>query len=255
MTVRFAAGLWFSLALLLAGGVTVARAADLPPGFAYLRDIDPSIAQDIRYASAHNFIGRPIAGYEAAECVLTEKAARALKSVQAALAARQLSLIVWDCYRPARAVADFWRWSQDAADAKMRAEFYPRIDKGRLFALGYIAQRSGHSRGSTVDLGIMPAGAKVPVYDPVAALRPCYAPFDERAEEGAIDFGTSYDCLDSMAATAHPDIGKAAQDNRRLLRTLMTGAGFEPYSKEWWHFQLKGEPFPDKAFDFPVRVR
>jgi D-alanyl-D-alanine dipeptidase len=150
------AGLSILLLLLL---LTRAPAAGLPAGFVYLRDIDPGIPQDMRYAGGHNFVGRPIAGYDAAECVLTERAARALVVVQKALAEKQLSLLVWDCYRPARAVADFWRWSQDAADDRMRAEFYPRIDKGKLFALAYIARRSGHSRGSTVDLGIASAGA------------------------------------------------------------------------------------------------
>jgi zinc D-Ala-D-Ala dipeptidase len=252
---RITAGLASALALLLASGAPVARGADLPPGFVYLRDIDPTIMQDMRYAGARNFVGRPIAGYEAAECVLTGKAARALKTVQAALAAKQLSLIVWDCYRPARAVADFWRWSRDAADTKMRAEFYPRIDKSKLFALGYIARSSGHSRGSTVDLGIMPMGGTVPAYDPAAPPRPCHASVGERAGEGAIDLGTGYDCMDALAATANPAVGPTARDNRRLLRTLMTGAGFAPYAKEWWHFQLGNEPFSGKAFDFPIKPR
>ena len=252
MSARITARLAFALALLLAGGAVVARAASLPPGFVYLRDIDPTIVQNMRYAGARNFVGRPIAGYEAPECVLTAKAAQALKIVQAGLAGRQLSLIVWDCYRPARAVADFWRWSQDAADTKMRAEFYPRIDKGRLFALGYIARSSGHSRGSTVDLGIMPAGRAVPPYDPAAPLQPCHAGAGERADEGAVDLGTGYDCMDALAATDHPAVGKAARDNRRLLRALMTGAGFAPYAKEWWHFQLVNEPFAGKAFDFLI---
>ena len=243
------------LALLLGGGVTV-RAADLPPGFVYLRDVDASIVQDIRYAGARNFIGRPIAGYEAPECVLTEKAARALGVVQVALAARQLSLIVWDCYRPARAVAVIWRWSLIPADNRMRAEFYPRIDKSKLFALGYIAKSSGHSRGSTVDLGIAPADlARPPAYDPAAPLRPCSAPIGQRADEGAVDLGTSYDCMDALAATNHPAAGKTALENRRLLQTLMMRAGFVPYAKEWWHFQLSNEPFPGQAFDFPVRGR
>lgn len=242
------------LALLLGGGATV-RAAGLPPGFVYLRDVDASIVQDIRYAGARNFVGRPIAGYEAGECVLTEKAARALGVVQAALAARQLSLIVWDCYRPARAVADFWRWSTNPADDRMRPEFYPRIDKSRLFALGYIAKRSGHSRGSTVDLGIAPAGSAVPAYDPAAPPRPCFAPAGRRADEGAVDLGTSYDCMDALAATDHPAAGKTALENRRLLQTLMVRAGFTPYAKEWWHFQLNNEPFPGQVFDFPIKPR
>ena len=150
--------------------------AEVPAGFAYLGDVDASILHDIRYAGSHNFIGRPIAGYQAAECVLTEKAARALAMVQAELAARRMSLVTWDCYRPMRAVADFLRWSKDVSDLRMKGEFYPRTDKTKLFSLGYLATRSAHSRGSTVDLGIVPAGVSVPpIYDPAAPLLPCIA--------------------------------------------------------------------------------
>ena len=129
----------------------------LPKGFVYLRDVDPTIVQDIRYAGSHNFVGRPIKGYLAAECILSAGAANALKGVQKMLAGKKLSLIVWDCYRPQRAVDDFFRWSRDPAHSEMKAEFYPRTDKRELFALGYLAARSAHSRGSTVDLGIVPS--------------------------------------------------------------------------------------------------
>src|ERR1700732_2196452 len=130
----------------------------LPEGFVYLRDIDPTIVQDIRYAGSHNFVGRPIRGYLAAECILSEPAANALEAVQNRLAEKKLSLIVWDCYRPKRAVDDFLQWSKDPTHSEMKTEFYPRTDKEKLFALGYLARRSAHSRGSTVDLGIVRAG-------------------------------------------------------------------------------------------------
>ena len=133
------------------------QATALPRGFVYLRDIDPTIVQDIRYAGSHNFVGRPIKGYLAAECILSVSAAKALETVQRRLAEKKLSLIVWDCYRPKRAVDDFLQWSRDPAHSEMKAEFYPRTDKQKLFALGYLAIRSAHSRGSTVDLGIVPA--------------------------------------------------------------------------------------------------
>jgi len=123
----------------------------LPKGFVYLRDTDPTIVQDIRYAGSHNFVGRPIKGYLAAECILSDRAASALRTVQSMLAEKKLSLIVWDCYRPKRAVDDFLRWSKYPAQSEMKAEFYPRTDKQKLFALGYLATRSAHSRGSTVD--------------------------------------------------------------------------------------------------------
>jgi D-alanyl-D-alanine dipeptidase len=227
--------------------------ATLAAGFVQLRDVDASILQDIRYAGAHNFIGRPIDGYAAAECLLTEGAARALASLQAALAPGKLSLMVWDCYRPARAVADFVRWSKDPADARMRREFFPRTDKSQLFSLGYLATHSAHSRGSTVDLGIVPKGlAGVPAYDPDTELRPCTARKGERFEDGTIDLGSGYDCLDIVAATNSSAVGQAARDNRQMLRARMEAAGFRPYAKEWWHFELVNEPFPTQSFDFPI---
>src|SRR6202051_5036103 len=119
----------------------------LPRGLVYLRDIDPTIVQDIRYAGSHNFVGRPIKGYLAAECILSISAANALAAVQRMLAEKKLSLIVWDCYRPKRAVTDFLQWSKDPTHSEMKAEFYPRTDKERLFALGHLAIRSAHLRG------------------------------------------------------------------------------------------------------------
>jgi len=229
--------------------------AELPAGFVYLGDVDASIVQDIRYAGSHNFIGRPIAGYEAAECVLTEKAARALAKVQAQLAPKKLSLIVWDCYRPTRATDEFVRWTKDPNDTKMKAEFYPRIDKSQIFELGYLSTRSAHSRGSTVDLGIAPIGAAVPRFDPAVPLASCVAGKAQRFEDGALDFGTGYDCMDELSATVHAAINAQAQANRLMLRNLMVAAGFKPYRREWWHFELIDEPFPHRSFDFPIRAR
>jgi D-alanyl-D-alanine dipeptidase len=232
-----------------------AAPAGLPAGFVYLGDIDPTIIQDMRYAGAHNFVGRPIAGYESAECVLTEKAARALAKVQAQLAAKKLSLIVWDCYRPTRATAEFIRWTKDTNDTKMKAEFYPRIDKSRIFELGYLSSRSAHSRGSTVDLGIAPMAAKVPKFDSATPLASCIVPKGQRFDDGALDFGTGYDCMDELSATDSAGIGPQARANRHMLRDLMVAAGFKPYRREWWHFELSDEPFPNQSFDFPIRQR
>jgi D-alanyl-D-alanine dipeptidase len=236
-------------------GLPPATSAELPAGFAYLADIDPTIIQDIRYAGPHNFIGRPAAGYEAAECVLTEKAARALGKVQSQLAPKKLSLIIWDAYRPTRATADFIRWTKDPGDTKAKAEFYPRIDKSQIFELGYLSSRSAHSRGSTVDVGIAPLGANVPRFDKAAMLTSCIGGKSERFADGALDFGTGYDCMDELSATAHTGVGAEAQKNRRMLRDLMMAAGFKPYEREWWHFQLIDEPFPNQSFDFPIRAR
>ena len=223
----------------------------LPKGFVYLRDVDPTIAQDIRYAGSHNFVGRPIRGYLAAECILSASAANALKVVQRLLTEQKLSLIVWDCYRPQRAVEDFLAWSRDPAHAEMKAEFYPRTDKQKLFALGYLATRSAHSRGSTVDLGIVPSGVSLPKPDAVAPLKACMSPKGERFEDGTIDLGTGYDCLDAAGTTSSPLVNAQALRNRQLLKSTMMKAGFRPYGREWWHFELNHEPF-SHGFDFEV---
>ena len=224
----------------------------LPEGFVYLRDVEPAIVQDMRYAGPHNFVGRPIKGYLAPECILSEPAAKALRAVQTKLAEKKLSLIVWDCYRPKRAVADFLQWSKDPTHSEMKAEFYPNTDKDRLFALGYLATRSAHSRGSTVDLGIVSAVvSSAPKPDSALSLKACTLPKGERFEDGAIDFGTGYDCLDDLASTANAAAGEVALYNRQMLKSAMQAAGFRPYAKEWWHFELIDEPFHD-GFDFEV---
>ena len=225
----------------------------LPRGFVYLRDIDPTIIQDIRYAGSHNFVGRPIRGYLAAECILSTAAANAVETVQRKLVEKKLSLIVWDCYRPKRAVEDFLQWSRDPAHSEMKAEFYPRTDKEKLFALGYLAKRSAHSRGSTVDLGIVPAAfSSAPRPNPSQPLKVCTSPKGERFEDGTIDFGTGYDCLDVLGSTSNALVGGTAMHNRQTLKSYMKGAGFRPYAKEWWHFELINEPFNRNGFDFEV---
>jgi D-alanyl-D-alanine dipeptidase len=225
----------------------------LPRGFVYLRDIDSTIVQDIRYAGSHNFVGRPIRGYLAAECILSAAAANALETVQRMLAEKKLSLIVWDCYRPKRAVEDFLHWSRDPAHSEMKAEFYPRTDKEKLFDLGYLARRSAHARGSTVDLGIVPiAFSSVLQPIPLQSLKACTSPKGERFEDGTIDFGTGYDCLDVLANTSNPLAGRIALHNRQTLRSYMKAAGFRPYAREWWHFELVNQPFNGDGFDFEV---
>jgi D-alanyl-D-alanine dipeptidase len=250
-TMLIRAGLALIMMLLLPAPALAGSA--LPRGFVYLRDIDPTIVQDIRYAGSHNFVGRPIRGYLAAECILTEPAANALEDVQRRLAEKKLSLIVWDCYRPKRAVDDFLRWSKDPAHAEMKTEFYPRTDKEDLFALGYLAKPSAHSRGSTVDLAIVPATlSSAPPPNPSRSPKACTSPKSERFEDGTIDFGTGYDCLDVLANTSNARAGGIARRNRQTLRSYMQGAGFRPYAREWWHFELINEPFHRGGFDFVV---
>ncbi len=254
---NMASARWAAACLLALTSLAAAQAANggLPVGFVYLRDLAPTIRQDIRYAGMHNFIGRPVEGYEAPECVLTAAAAQALVRVQNALARSGLALIVWDCYRPARAVADFLRWMSDA-DSRMKVEFYPETEKGQLVALGYIAARSTHSRGSTVDLGLVPAGlAAPPPWNGNVPLTPCTGPKGDRTEDGTVDLGTGFDCFDARAHFAFQDIGAAARANRAILRDAMVRQGFVPYDREWWHFRLAHEPYPNRVFDFPIPPR
>lgn len=246
--------------LILLGLVAIAGLAptastsdpELPEGFIHLRTVDPTVLQDIRYHGTHNFLGRRAEGYEAHECILTVQAAKQLAIVQANLSVQGLSLKVYDCYRPARAVADFVAWAKDLDDTRTRAEFYPTVNKDQLFELGYIAERSGHSRGSTVDLAIvkLPAAAE-PLFDPAAQLA-CFNPVDSRYPDNSLDFGTGYDCFDELSHTDNREIGDVARSNRTLLVEEMTKAGFENYDREWWHFTLTDEPFPKTYFDFPI---
>jgi D-alanyl-D-alanine dipeptidase len=233
-----------------------ARAEGLPDGFVYLRDIDPTIVQDMRYFSDHNFLGRRVAGYEAGECILAEVAARKLAEVQARLAAKTMSLKVYDCYRPQRAVNDFVAWAEKRDDTTTKAEFYPTLDKRNLFKLRYIAKRSGHSGGSTVDLAIVKLPpAKEPVFDPAGEQLACHNAKDERFADNSLDFGTGYDCFHELSHTANPAIKGEARANRDLLVSEMRRVGFSNYRREWWHFDLDNPPFPKKFFDFPIVAR
>ncbi|HET7716082.1 MAG TPA: M15 family metallopeptidase [Bauldia sp.] len=240
-------------ALLLLLSASAASAEQLPEGFVWLRQVDPTIEQDIRYYGRHNFIGRPIAGYEAPECILTREAAEALAAVQAELVRSGLSLKVYDCYRPQRAVDEFVAWAADGADQATKAEFYPRVDKALFFDLGYVARKSGHTRGSTVDLTIVRLGHAVePPYRAGEPLSDCALPMAERFPDASLDFGTGFDCMDEKSHHGRTDIPSVAQTNRLMLKDLMERHGFAAYPEEWWHYTLQDEPFPDTYFDFPV---
>jgi len=224
----------------------------LAPGqFVALDQVDPTIVQDMRYATRHNFVGRRIHGYREPVCLLTGKAARALHRAQVELRPKGYGLKVYDCYRPTRAVAQFDRWARNPADQKMKAEFYPHVDKRRAFVDGYIAHRSGHSRGSTVDITLVRPPAKAPPeWD--GKLRSCVAPYRRRFRDNSVNMGTSYDCMDPRAATFHPAIEGHRLRNRLRLKRTLERVGFAYYSKEWWHFTLRDEPYPEKYFNFPV---
>ncbi|MFE6780013.1 M15 family metallopeptidase [Streptomyces sp. NPDC057702] len=233
-----------------------ARASHAPPApreFVALRDVDPTILQEMRYRTPHNFVGRRIDGYRQPLCVLTAPAARALHRAQRALLRQGYSLKVYDCYRPQRAVDHFVRWARDLDDQRMKAEFYPQVDKSRLFADGYIAEKSGHSRGSTLDLTLvrLPAAVTRP-YLPGEPLTSCYAPRGERFPDNSVDTGTGFDCFDTLAHTLDPRVAGERRAHRLLLKNTLERVGFHNLPQEWWHYTYQPEPFPDTYFDFPV---
>lgn len=226
--------------VLLAGPAT---AADLPSGFVRLADVAPTVRQDMRYASAANFLGRPADGYRAPSCILTEPAARALAAVQERLVTEKLTLVVFDCYRPVSAVDDFVRWTKQGGPADR--QWHPKVKRGDLIAEGYVGERSTHSRGSTVDLAIAPAVAADAAADPACGARGVKT----------LEFGTGFDCFDRQSRTAFSPLPPGASENRKKLVGAMRAQGFKNYSREWWHFTLDGEPFPRTRFDFPVTAK
>lgn len=244
-----------ALVVLLAASVfAAARAQALPGDFVYLRDIDPSIIQDIRYATANNFVGRPLAGYNAGECVVKREVGLRLKAVQQALAAQNLSLKMFDCYRPARASLDMLKWSQDGRETAAERRYNPTIPKTELFRLGYIASRSQHSTGAAVDLTLVDLKADNSAkFDPSKSYAECTAPVEARAPEGSVDMGTGYDCTDPKGHTAATSINAEQRAWRKRLVAAMARQGFVNYSKEWWHFSLPGAG--GAAYDFPIQPR
>ncbi|MCC3767530.1 M15 family metallopeptidase [Streptomyces sp. UNOC14_S4] len=241
-------------ALVALTSAPVAHATPRPKDFVALSEVDPTIVQEMRYFTGHNFTGHRVDGYRRPVCLLTRPAAEALHRAQRALLPQGYSLKVYDCYRPQRAVDDFVAWAKDLGDQRMKQEFYPRVDKTRLFDDGYIAAKSGHSRGSTMDLTLvrLPARPTRP-YRPGEPLVPCYAPKGQRFPDNSVDMGTGFDCFDTLAHTLDPRVRGAQREHRLLLKSTMERAGFTNLPEEWWHYTLRGEPFPDTYFDFPVR--
>ncbi|WP_433334459.1 M15 family metallopeptidase [Spirillospora sp. CA-294931] len=243
-----------SLALLAPAAPALAKPEPkAPKEFVALRDIDPTIIQEMRYKTRHNFVGEPVDGYRQPICILTRPAARALRQAQRRLLRQGYSLKVYDCYRPQRAVDHFVRWAKDLDDQAMKREFYPRVDKTRLFLDGYIAEKSGHSRGSTVDLTVvkLPARPTRP-YRPGEPLVPCYYPAADRFPDNSADMGTGFDCFDTLSHTLDPRIQGKQRANRLLLKSTLEKVGFTNLPEEWWHFTHKPELFPTTFFDFPV---
>ena len=240
------------MGLSLLPGVSRCESA-MPDGFVDVKEVIPSILLDIRYYSPHNFIGERINGYNAPKCLLTKEAASALANVQKELEKFSLSIKVYDCYRPQRAVDHFVRWAKDMSDIKTKKEFYPTIGKGDLLKLVYIDARSGHSRGSSIDITIVPLPVPEQAsYQPGAKLHECYLPAEKRFRDNSIDMGTGFDCFHDLSHTENRKVGAKQRINRLLLKSIMEKHGFKNYDKEWWHFALREEPFPKTYFDFVI---
>ena len=201
----------------------------LPEGFVYAKSIIQDLNVDLRYYSVNNFVGDTIDGYHANTLIITKPTAEALKRVQIELQQQNLCLKVYDGYRPQRAVNHFIRWAKDLKDTTNKQQFYPDVEKRHLFRDGYIASRSGHSRGSTLDLTIVDGNTQEP-----------------------LDMGSPYDFFGERSWVEYANLTEAQKQNRQLLQTVMLKHGFRNYPKEWWHFTLRGEPFPDTFFDFAV---
>lgn len=218
-----------SLILMLLLSTTL-LAQIVPSGFVNLKETVPSVAVELRYYGENNFMGQRIDGYEAPICYMSISAAQALKEVQAELSSFGLGLKLFDGYRPQRAVNHFVRWAKDLNDTTMKASYYPNVQKSELFEKGYIAARSGHSRGSTVDLTLI-----------------------DLATGEELDMGTSFDFFSPLSSPTSREVTQQQRANRLLLRSLMLRHGFRPLEEEWWHFTLENEPYPTIYFDFTVR--
>ena len=201
-------------------------------GFVLLADYVPGIVQEIRYYSTYNFIGDRIDGYEEPCAILTVEAARALKAVSNEVNVQGYRLKIFDAYRPSVAVRHFVMWGLEDLDLRMKPYFYPELEKQELFKQGYIASKSTHSRGSTVDLTLL-----------------------DMKTGKELDMGSPFDLFSELS---HPDSKAVTEEqyrNRMLLRNVMLRNGFLPLDCEWWHFTLADEPFPDVYFEFPVSSR
>lgn len=209
----------------------IAKKYQLPKGkgFVYLDEVIPDAEYDLRYYTGDNFIGERIDGYNGPFAILTLRAARALKKANDDLGTQGYRLKIIDAYRPQKAVNHFARWSKDPLDIEMKERFYPGVDKRNLFKQGYLSSKSGHSRGSTVDLTLV---------------------YKKTGEE--VDMGSRVDFLGPISAHGAKGLTKAQRTARYLLKTAMVKQGFQPYSKEWWHYTLKNEPYPSTYFDFDV---
>lgn len=215
-----------------------------PPDFVRLSEITTSIVQDMRYSTSNNFMGKRASGYLKGECILQRDVAIALKNVQQDLAADNQTLVVFDCYRPQKAVTDFVNWVNSGDE--FNKKYFPKTHRSVLIKDGYIADKSNHSRGYTVDLAIAPIRKPL-----IKWWRPNVC--GNRRDPQSLNFGTPFDCFDKAAATDDKSISQSAQKNRQKLKALMEKHGFRNYSEEWWHYTLRLQPQDAPFYDFDVQ--
>ena len=209
--------------------ISLVAFAQLPEGFVYAKIEIPNIEVDLQYCGDNNFVGEIIDGYHANVAIMTTQTAAALKLVQAELAKQNLSIKIYDAYRPQRAVNHFVRWAKVVNDTLMKKQFYPRVDKKNLFRDGYIASKSRHSSGSTLDVTLL------------------------NLKTGEVlDMGSPYDFFGSESWVENKNLTKVQSKNRKTLQEVMLNNGFRNYAQEWWHFTLRGEPYRNQYFDFLV---
>lgn len=240
-----------ALLIALASGQPAAAGSALPDGFVYLRDVAPSIPQDMRYASARNFTGRPVPGYGAPECILKREAAEALKRAQESAKARGLSLKVYDCYRPERAVRAFMAWAASAEDGRTK-RYYPHLSKSQLVPY-YIAAQSTHSTGAAVDITLIRAGAPSASSSGEAG-EDCTGTDPEAQADKGLDMGSAFDCFDPKANTSSPLANAQQHEARAILIGILGAAGFNNYPGEWWHFTFSGAN-DLRRYDFLIEPR
>ncbi|KKQ33024.1 MAG: D-alanyl-D-alanine dipeptidase [candidate division TM6 bacterium GW2011_GWF2_37_49] len=224
-------------------------------GFVYLSEIDPTIIISPRYSTTENFVGKIVDGYKQPVIILTKQAAEALKQVQQEVVKDGYNLVVYDAYRPQRAVNHFMLWSTNIADQTKKSYYYPRVDKDKVFELGYVAARSGHSRGSTVDLTIIKLEKSL---HPIQEIKRTLLDGFEITllDDGTVDMGSSFDLFDEASHHQNNLIEEQFKHLRNYLMTAMIKHGFKPYAEEWWHYTLKNEPYPASEdisyFDFEI---
>ncbi|MBX9977008.1 MAG: M15 family metallopeptidase [Alphaproteobacteria bacterium] len=230
----------------------IASKTSLPEGFMYIRDIHPDIRLSNRYHSHDNFMGRPFPFYANNVLIISNEAAESLRKIQDIVAKDGLDLVFYDGYRPQSTVNAFVTWANDPTEQSMKSAYYARVNKADAFELGYIARRSGHTRGSTVDLTLIEKGKYIiPTQKIPRTLEDGFEFM--YLDDNTVDTFTHVDLFDDASHHGTALIPEAFQKWRNYLRDVMVANGFKPYSKEWWHYSLENEPYPDTYFDFPVR--